>query len=143
MSKVIAAPRVRSAMNFDKKAWSNKWGFKCTDVSRTVQAHKDEADINNIVKAFGITGKLPQGLRVPTYGDFEGVDDYRSAVELVKEAEANFLKVPAELRAKLGHDPGNFAEWCADPGNLEEMRKLGLAVPKTEVSQGKETGSRA
>jgi len=134
----VMFPKVRTSMNLDRKAWSRAHGLECRDPSRTVQSQKDEADINTIVRNFGVTGKLPQGVRVPTYGDFDSVSDYREAIEAVRAAEDAFLKMPSDLRTKLGNDPQKFVEWCADRGNLEEMRKLGLAVPaeKPEVLQG-------
>lgn len=122
-------PKVRFIGNFDRKAWSRVHGLVCRDVSRTVQSQKDEADINVIVRNFGVTGKVPMSVRVPEYGDFDSVSDYRDAIDAIRAAEASFLAMPAELRKRLDHDPQRFVEWCADAGNLEEMRKLGLAVP--------------
>lgn len=126
-------PRVRSSMNFDRALWSEAHGLKCEDPSRAVQSQKDEADINTIVRNFGVTGRLPAAVRIPEYGDFDAVGDYREAVEAIRAAETSFLAMPSELRARLNHDPGAFVEWCADPSNLDEMRKLGLAVPAPEV----------
>jgi phage internal scaffolding protein len=136
-------PKVRTVGNIERKAWSEYWGLECTKPSKTVQSQRDEADINNIVRNFGVTGKLPQGVRVPTYGDFDGIDDYRTAIEAVRQADEAFLAMPSELRQRLGNDPQKFVEWCADAGNLEEMRKLGLAVQKPEVLQGTEAGTGA
>jgi len=128
-------PKVRAFSNLKRAEWSDAHGLKCEDPSRAVQSQKDEADINNIVKAFGVTGQLPVGVKVPTFGDFDGVSDYREAIEVVRAAEAAFLAVPSALREKLGHDPQKFLEWCADEGNLEEMRKLGLAVPAVAATE--------
>lgn len=120
-------PRSRVLGSFDVKAWSLMHGLACKDPSRAVQSQKDEADINTIVRNFGVTGKLPVSVRVPMYGDFDTVSDYREAIEAVRAAEESFLAMPSELRDRLGNDPQRFLEWCADKGNLEEMRKLGLA----------------
>lgn len=122
-------PKLRSAVNFDRKVWSDAHGLECKDPSRAVQSQKDEADINNIVRAFGVTGKLPDNIRVPSYGDFDGISDYREAIEAVRSAEQSFMALPSDLRARLDHNPQKFLEYCADPANLEEMRKLGLAAP--------------
>lgn len=120
---------VRAYRNYDVDFESDATGLECRDESRAVQSQRDEADINTIVRNFGITGALPQGVRVPTYGDFDTVDDYRSAIEAVRAAEASFMAMPAEVRSRFQNDPQQFVEFCSDPGNLEEMRKLGLAVP--------------
>lgn len=126
-----------STGNIDRKKHSDKFGFKTVGPSLTVQAQKEEADINTIVRNFGVTGKLPQGVKVPSYGDFEGVSDYRSALEAVAEAEASFMAMPAEVRSRFENDPQQFLEFCADSSNLEEMRKLGLA-PAPVVPSGSE-----
>lgn len=119
---------VKNWLNYDKKAASLETGLACLDKSLAVQGQKDEADINTIVRNFGVTGRLPEAIRIPTYGDFDGVSDYREAIEAVRAAEESFGKLPSELRAKLQNDPQKFLEYCADPGNVEEMRKLGLAA---------------
>lgn len=110
------------------KEWSVKHGLACADPSLAVQSQKDEADINTIVRNFGVTGRMPAGVKVPSYGDFEGVADYRSALEAVNAAELSFNALPSEVRSKFANDPQAFLEFCSDVGNLEEMRKLGLAV---------------
>ncbi|AXH74107.1 MAG: internal scaffolding protein [Microviridae sp.] len=128
MSKFVV-PKIRTASNIDRAAWAASHGLKCEDPSRAVQSQKDESDINNIVRLFGVTGKLPDNVRVPSYGDFDGISDYREAIEAVRSAEASFLAMPSELRERLDHNPQRFLEYCEDPSNLEEMRKLGLAIP--------------
>lgn len=120
---------VRAYGAYDVKAASLAASLTCTDPSRTVQSQKEEADINVIVKRFGITGQLPQGVKVPTFGDFMVVDDYRTAIEAVREAQKSFLKMPSEVRDRFHNDPQLFVEFCNDARNLDEMRKLGLAVP--------------
>lgn len=99
----------------------------CNDPSLAVQSQKDEADINNIVRNFGVTGQLPQAIRLPQYGDFDGVSDYRTAVEAVREAQASFAQVPSKVRAEFDNDPGAFATFCLDPANLPKLREWGLA----------------
>lgn len=74
---------VRSYMNYDGDERSLETGYVETMESKTIQSQKDEADINNIVRMFGVTGRLPEGVRVPTYGDFSLVDDYRSAIDAI------------------------------------------------------------
>lgn len=125
-------PATRKLRNFDKHAWSNAHGLECKDPSRTIQSQKDEADINTIVRNFGVTGVLPVGVKVPQYGDFTGMGDYRDCLEAVRAAEASFAQLPASLRRELDDDPGRFVEWAADEKNLPKMRELGLAVPLKE-----------
>lgn len=132
---VMSMIKARTFWNYDPVELSNATSLLCEDPSLAVQSQKDEADINTIVRNFGVTGQLPTGVKVPFYEDFDEVIDYRTAIERAREAEASFMAMPSELRARLDHDPQKFLEYCADPRNLEEMRKLGLAVPApTEAS---------
>lgn len=99
----------------------------CEDPSLTIQSQRDEADINKIVRDFGVTGRLPASARVPEYGDFTGISDYRSAVEAVRAAEDSFMELPSAVRSEFQNDPGAFADFCLDPSNLPKLREWGLA----------------
>lgn len=125
----------RSALNYDRDAVSLGSGLVCLDKSLTQQHQKDESDINVIVKRFGITGQLPQGVRAPTYMDFDDVIDFRTAMDAIRAAQASFDRMPAEVRARFGNDPAAFVDFCSEPGNLPEMRRLGLAEPAPAASE--------
>lgn len=101
----------------------------CEDPSLAQQSFKDEVDINYLLERFRVTGQMPQGVRVPTYGDFTGLTDYRSALDAVNRANDSFMALPAEVRSRFGNDPQKFIEFASDSNNLDELRKLGLAVP--------------
>lgn len=101
--------------------------------SLTAQADAVEADINTLVRRFGITGQMPQGVRMPTFQDFRSVFDFQSAMDSVATARESFLEMPAEVRYRFGNDPQAFVSFCSDPANLEEAKRLGLVVaPKAE-----------
>jgi len=128
-------PEVRSALNYDKKRASSKAALVCKDPSRTRQDQADEANINTIVRNFGITKALPQSIRMPTYGDFDCVGDYQSALQALRDADEAFLKLPSAVRSRFDNDPGRFIEFAANPDNLEECRQLGLAPPGAPPAQ--------
>lgn len=107
-------------------------GIENNDPSLTQQHQEEEANINTIVRRFGITGTMPTNLRTPTYEDFDEIYDYRTALEAVRNAERSFMSIPAEVRARFDNDPQAFMEFCNDPSNLEEMRTLGLANKSSE-----------
>ena len=46
--------------------------------------------------------------------------------------EKAFMAMPADVRARFNNDPISFMDFCSKAENLDEMRKLGLAVPKKE-----------
>lgn len=108
----------------------------CKDPSLAQQQFGMEVDINVMLERFGVTGQMPQGIRVPTYGDFTQVTDFRSGLHVVMAARDEFMKLPAKLRARFENDPQQFMEFCLDEKNLAELRSLGLAVPAKQVVGG-------
>lgn len=132
----------RTPYNYDRDAVSIETGLACQDPSLAVQSQKDEADINYIVKRFGLTGQLPSNIRIPTYGDFTGITDYQSALNAVIAAEDSFMKLPADLRQRFNNDAGEFVEFCSDPKNQEEINKMGLGSKKAAAAiEGAATAS--
>ena len=129
MSKAISLPFVRSAFNYDRDVASDESGLKCEDPSKTQQSAAEECDINTIVRRFGLTGLLPQNVRVPTYGDFSGIFDYQSAMNVIRDADVAFKSMPADVRARFHNSADEFVDFVADEGNREEAIKLGLVVP--------------
>lgn len=120
---------------------SDATGLDCSqDEDMTKQEFKAEVDINTIVRRYNLTGELPQGVRMPEYGDFSGISDYREAVTVVRQANEAFAAMPAEIRERFGHDPAAFVEFCEQPENLEEARRMGL-VPAAELRELEERES--
>lgn len=133
----MSVPKVffRTGYNYDRFAASRVSGLKCEDVSRTVQSEKDDADINVLVRRFGLTGTIPQNVRMPLEADFIEAVDFKTAMNAIREAQESFAAMPADVRARFQNDAGIFVDFCTAQKdgqlvNLEEMRKLGLAVPK-------------
>jgi len=127
-------PFVRSAFNYDRDSGSIESGLLCEDKSLTKQSFAAECDINTIVKNFGLTGKLPDDVRAPTYSDFEGIFDFHSAMNAIATAGEAFDAMDASIRSRFHNDPGAFVDFCSDPSNLPEMRKLGLALPEVAAT---------
>lgn len=127
MSKSIF---LRSAYNYDMDAVSRETGLDCKDDSLAVQSARDETDINTIVRRFGLTGELPGDVEMPQSGDYSGVGDFHSAMNVVRKAQEEFLRVPAEIRARFQNDPQVFSSFFNDPVNQDEAIRLGLATRK-------------
>lgn len=118
---------LRTPYNYDRNAVSIATGLECTDPTRTQQQFKDDADINVIMRRFAVTGQLPQGVRMPQYGDFiDAVDDYQTAMNAIRAAEESFMMMPATVRDRFSNNPQRFLEFCEDPRNADEAKKLGL-----------------
>lgn len=123
-------PFIRTPFNYDMDAASEETGLKCEDPTRAQQQFKEDADINTLVQRFGITGTMPVMNRIPTQGDFTGVTDYHSALNALIAADAEFMKLPAEVRTRFDNDAGKFLDFTSNPENLPELRKMGLAKPE-------------
>lgn len=127
---------VRTPFNYDMEFASEATGLACMDPSLAVQSAAEEADINTIVRRFGLTGQLPQNVVMPEYADFEGVFDFQSAMNLVLAAERGFMQMPADVRKRFDNDPAQLVAFVSDDANREEAKKLGLLVgdpPKDEL----------
>lgn len=126
---------LRTPYNYDREAASDDSGLICSDPSLAQQQFREESDINTIVKRFNLTGELPSGVSVPQYGDFLEVTDYHTAINLVKEADAAFLALPAHVRARFNNDAGAFVDFVSDDANRAEMETLGL-IPRSLADAG-------
>lgn len=111
------------------------------DESRTVQSAREDADINVIVRRMTRTGMVPTSARVPTAGDFsEQVVDYHTAMNMLRTAQNEFMKMPARIRSRFSNDPQNFMDFMHDPANMQESYNLGLRV-KPQVVEPEATVS--
>lgn len=122
-------PFVRSAFNFDTDMWSLENGSENCGRDMAIQSGKDDADINVIVKRFGLTGQMPRNVLAPMEGDFSGVTDFQDAMNVLTRAQDTFMLMPPELRAELGHDPQRFVAFCSDDKNRERLKHYGLLRP--------------
>lgn len=121
--------KFRSAYD-NHEVMSSSTGLQCFDSSLTQQQFKEESDINNIVDRFMKTGHLPDPVSMPQYVDYEGVFDFQSAMNVVRQADENFMRMDAKVRARFHNSPQEFLEFFADPANTDEAVRLGLAVSK-------------
>jgi phage internal scaffolding protein len=119
-------PFLRTPYNYDRDAASNDSGLECLDPSMAQQQFREECDINTIMERFGRTGELIAPIRMPQYGDFDGVNDYHSAMNAIVEAQSAFDQLPAKVRARFSNDPAEFLEFCFNEENRDEAIRLGL-----------------
>lgn len=125
---------VRTPYNYDRFAASLESGLACSDESRTVQSEKDDADINVLVRRFGLTGMIPQNVRAPIADDFCDVFDFSSAMQGIRTAQESFEQLGSDVRERFRNDPELFVKFCLEEKdgklvNIDEMRKFGLALP--------------
>lgn len=104
------------------------------DKSMTRQSEKESCDVNVIMRRYVKTGMLPEGFNAQgVFADVSEVGTYRDVVERIHQADRAFMSLPAALRKRFGHSPGEFLEFVSDPANREELERLGL-VKKPEAA---------
>lgn len=132
---------VRNPYNYDSDELSNLTGLKCEDESLTEQEHLEETDINYIAERFMKTGMMPHVLKMPTYGDFSGIFDFQSAMNIIQEAKQEFMSLPAKIRARFNNDPNELIKFIEDPDNKDEAIRLGfIEKPKEKPVEEPDTG---
>lgn len=139
---------LRTEFNYDRDQASLESGIEVEGKSLTQQHQAVEADINTIVKRFGVTGVLPQSIRLPTYGDFSEVTDFFGAQLLIAQANQGFMQLPPNIRAAFGNNPGaliNSLESAHDnPAVRSQLEELGILVkPDNSIAVKPEASSGA
>lgn len=120
-------PFLRSRYNYDRDAASNESSLHCKDPSLAQQGDKEDADINVLVKRFGVTGTMPQLNREALDpNQFHEITDFHQAVNAIKDATHEFMKMPADIRRRFQNDPHEFLAFVHDDKNREEADRLGI-----------------
>lgn len=125
-------PFLRSSYNYSTEMASVQTGLACTaEEGKTQQQFKEETDINTIVERFGLTGHLPENPRMPLSGeDFtEGITDFQTAMNAVRQAEEAFMEFPAHIRAEFENNPQKMIAFLENDKNKEKALEMGL-IPK-------------
>jgi phage internal scaffolding protein len=114
----------------EKKQVRRRVAITFTEPSLTKQQFAEEVDINNKIKKYVQTGELPN-MRYGFYGDVSNLPDYKTAFDMVADAQDAFMELPSEIRAKFNNDPGKVIEFLNDPKNLDEAVRLGIVEGDT------------
>lgn len=101
-----------------------------SDVLMTKQEHKDECDINLIVKSYDeraireIWGKPDD----PVYAFLPDQMDFQEALEVVQKAEIAFGSLPSKVRERYQNEPGLFLRALHNPTEeeVELFRQTGV-----------------
>lgn len=78
--------------------------------SRTKQADAQDADINNLVARYMRTGQTRGTSELPRYGDFSSGLDFHAVLMRIREAQDQFMDLPAPVRRLCDNDPGKFLD---------------------------------
>lgn len=118
-------PKGASMGSYDAKAVSDACSSPGGGESMTQQHFADDADINTIVRRFGLTGQLPHSVSDGVYADFSGITDYDSALETIERTEARFMRLPAELRDTFRNDPAELVRFAVEHTEAELVEYFG------------------
>lgn len=133
-------PFLRTPYNYDRDKSSNDNGLKCEDPSLAQQQFKDDTDLNKLFQKYLETGEMPQVQNGLTYGNFEGIFDFQTAMNAVRTAQGLFNELPARIKNRFDNDPQKMLEFLHDPENREEAEFLGLVNKPTTDSPGAPAG---
>lgn len=95
--------------------------------SRTKQAHKDECDINWIVKKFHNTGTLEHARKYEAQYGFATSEDFHTSMNIITRANEMFEELPSHIRTEFRNDPAEFLDYVHNPDNIQDMIQMGLA----------------
>lgn len=128
-------PFVRSPYNYDLDKASIETACDTKGETLTVQAGIEDADINVMMKRFGVTGHFPESPKTPMYGDFTHITDFKTALEAIQTAMDNFMEFPAELRQRFENNPQRMLEYMEAGGSPEALRELMQAKPPLQPTE--------
>ena len=97
---------VRTPYNYDRDEVSKNTALVCEDESLAQQNMKAETDLNVMIRKYGV---LPA--QDVNWKEFDATvipKDYHELQNMMKEADAAFLSLPGEVRAKVDNDPAKF-----------------------------------
>jgi len=136
----IPDPVLFQMVDVARKAHSLAHSVDCGGPSPTQQHLKDEADINVIMRRFGVTGSMPGNLPGAVYGDFSGISGWEDAVELVERARGGFDSLPAAVRERFRNEPGEMVRFAAR-ATPEEFAQVFVQADSPVVSNVPPVGS--
>lgn len=102
----------------------------------TKQSMAEQCDVNFILGQYQRTGIITHtNPAAPMFADLPPVMDLQQAMEVMQEAEASFLSLPAKVREEFGNDPVALLEAVQDPSQRERLVSLGIIEAPPQQAQ--------
>lgn len=103
------------------------------DIQEFIDSFRDQTDMTFILKrmALGDLSVLTQ--KTPMYGDFTNMPKtYAEALQLVMDAEKQFMLLPLDVRNKFDND---YRKWFATSGSDVWMESMAPVLPQKETEE--------
>lgn len=108
--------------------------FETTGDSLTQVQFQEESEINTILRSHDRNQHIQSIHRGNAlYSDFSNVTDFTEALEMIKDANKEFMNIPSDIREKFQNDAGKFYQYASNPDNHEGLVELGLAKKESEA----------
>lgn len=92
----------------------------------TEQSHKNECDMNYILKDYARTGFIKHANQnAGQYDDVTSVD-FQSAMDTVANVKSMFEGLPSAVRAEFSHNPSQFLDYVQNPANTQALAERGI-----------------
>lgn len=127
--------KFRNVYSAREESRDDKKAIVFTENSLTDQNFKEETDVNMILAKYKVTRNLAvlglgadgQPLGNPKYGDdYADIGTYQECLEVVTQAEEQFMQLPGSIRKEFGNTPEGMLKWLQDPANYERGVELGF-----------------
>ena len=111
------------------------------DIQEYIDSFREQTDMSYVIQQLSIGNTSVLSQKEPMYGDFTNMPKtYAEALQLVIDREAEFMKLPKEVRNEFDND---FRKWFAQSGSEEWFEKMKSVFPSeeksiTEPSEGSE-----
>ncbi len=112
---------------------------------KTKLSEQDSTDINLIMDSWlGQGGPVGHVNRAQAhYGDFSSGIDYTCAMNAVRDADRDFMELPAAVRSHVDNDPAEFLRLVYDPSRRAELEELGLVASQKPLAPKEPVGAAA
>lgn len=94
--------------------------------SLTEQSHKDQCDMNVILRDYQRTGMLKHAKEHEGKYDDVSAQDFQEAMFLVANAKNMFQELPSSLRSRFQNDPAQFLSFAQNPASKAELESMGI-----------------
>lgn len=99
-------------------------------VSRVKESFRDEVDINKIVARARAGQAITHVARgMPSFMDVSEVGDYKGALDMIRNADAFFARLPAKIREEFDNDPALFLDEVDSVEGRARFERAGLLEP--------------